>query len=197
MDFIWGFFLISALIGGGLFIARMALFFFGGDSHTDGSDAHTGGFHIDGSDTHTGDLGDTDISFQFLSLQGLTAFFMMFGLVGLAFSAAGFGALISVAGGLVAGVFTVWVVSKVFLGMQSLQSDGTIRIENAIGQEGTVYLTIPEGGVGKVNTTVQGRLREFEAVSQDKKKIETGQGVKVVNVIGRDRLIVEKIRHNH
>ena len=74
MDLIWGFFLISALIGGALFIARMALFFFGGDFHTDGSEAHTGSYHFGGSDAHSGDLGDTDISFQFLSLQGLTAF---------------------------------------------------------------------------------------------------------------------------
>lgn len=196
MDLIWGFFLISALIGGALFIARMALFFFGGDIHADSSDAHAGGFHFDGSDAHSGDFGDTDVSFQFLSLQGLTAFFMMFGLVGMAIYAAGQGSLVSIAGGLIAGVFTVWVVSKVFIGFQSLQSDGTIRIENAIGREGSVYLTIPEGDIGKVNVTVQGRLTEFEAVSLNKKKIETGQRVKVINVIGRDRLVVEKIRHN-
>ena len=121
---------------------------------------------------------------------------MMFGLVGMALSAAGVSSLISIVGGLVAGVFTVWVVSKVFIGMQSLQSDGTIRIKNAIGQEGAVYLTIPEGDIGKVNVVVQGRLSEFEAVSLDRKKIETGQRVKVVNVIGSDRLVVERIRHN-
>ena len=114
----------------------------------------------------------------------------------MAIYAAGQGSLVSIAGGLIAGVFTVWVVSKVFIGFQSLQSDGTIRIENAIGREGSVYLTIPEGDIGKVNVTVQGRLTEFEAVSLNKKKIETGQRVKVINVIGRDRLVVEKIRHN-
>jgi membrane protein implicated in regulation of membrane protease activity len=196
MDLIWGFFLISALIGGALFVARMALFFFGGDLHGDSSDAHAGHFHFDGGDAHSGGLGDTDVSFQFLSLQGLTAFFMMFGLVGMALYAAGQGSVVSIAGGLVAGVFTVWVVSKVFIGFQALQSDGTIRIENAIGKEGSVYLTIPEGEVGKVNVTVQGRLSEFEAVSLNKKKIETGQRVKIVYVIGRDRLVVERILHN-
>jgi membrane protein implicated in regulation of membrane protease activity len=186
MDLIWGFFLISALVGGVLFIARMALFFFGGEFNVDGAEG----------DLDVGDLGDTDISFKFLSLQGLTAFFMMFGLVGLALIVAGIGSLLAIGGGLVAGVITVWVVSRIFIGMQSLQSDGTIRVKNAIGQEGSVYLTIPKGDVGKVNVTVQGRLGEFEAVSVDKQKIETGQRIKVVNVIGTDRLVVEKIGHN-
>jgi hypothetical protein len=39
---------------GDYFFARMALFFFWGDSHTDDSDTRAGGFHFDGIDAHYG-----------------------------------------------------------------------------------------------------------------------------------------------
>ncbi len=185
--------------------------FAGGDAHGDFSaaDVHTdfngadihgvgahdidfqGDFHADGDAYFDADHGDTDLSFKFISLQGLTAFFMMFGLVGLALVQAEIATLLTIAGGTIAGAFTVWLLGRIFVFMLRLQSEGTLQIKNAIGVGGTVYLNIPAGGSGQVRAVVQGGLKIFDAVSADKKAIKTGKSVKVVDVTGDNTLIVE------
>ena len=199
-------FMGSAVIGGTLFLLRMLTMVVGGLDFGDSDIPHDidGGF--DGMDgdlggDFQGDLGDggdidhssADISFKFLSLQGLTAFFMMFGLVGLALLRANLWALVSIAGGMIAGLFTVWVIGLIFTAMRQLQSSGTIQIKNAIGQSGSVYLTIPASGSGQVQVAVQGSLKIYDAVSGEKKKIATGEKIKVINVIDNKTLVVTKL----
>lgn len=74
-----------------------------------------------------------------------------------------------------------------------LQSNGTLQISNAIGKEGTVYLTVPaeRTGEGKVNAVVQNRYCEFEAVTDSRTKIVTGSRIRIVGVTGSDVVVVE------
>ena len=179
------FYFICAGLGGIMFVVRVILQFIGGMDDLDVGDAD-----VDGDMS----LGDSDASFTLLSFQTLTAFFMMFGLVGLALSKQnGVGGLFSLIGGLIAGGITVWVIGKIFLGMRRLQADGTIHIANAIGEEGTVYLRIPPGGTGKVQVAVQGRLRVMNAVSDAEEQIDSGTRVRVVKVVSGNVLLVEKV----
>jgi membrane protein implicated in regulation of membrane protease activity len=141
------------------------------------------------------DLGahaDSDVGFQVISIQGITGLLMMFGLVGLMLSR-GFNVWmpLSVGGALAAGFITLYAVARMMIWMKSMQSSGTINEKSAIGQEGEVYLTIPPGGVGKVHVTVQGRLMEYDAESNDDQEIKTGEQVRVVFIKGNN-LIVEK-----
>ncbi len=57
---------------------------------------------------------------------------------------------------------------------------------------GTVYLTIRAQGTGKVQITLQGRPREFEAVAKDGAEIKTGERIKVLEV-NNSVLVVEKV----
>jgi membrane protein implicated in regulation of membrane protease activity len=178
------FFLFSAVVGGAIFIVRMILMLAGLGGH----DVHDGQF--DYSDTHA----DADASFKLFSLHGLTGFFMMFGLVGLGLSRQRLiPDLVAGAVGVLAGLATVWVIGKVFSGMAKLQSDGTLRLSDAIGQQGKVYLTIPAGGAGQVQVAFQGRLMIYEAVSANKESIKTGDQVVVIDITGGNILVVEKI----
>jgi hypothetical protein len=56
-----------------------------------------------------------------------------------------------------------------------------------------VYLTIHDGGTGKVQVEVQGRLCVLDAISTNDQTIETGTAVKVIRVTGGGVLAVEKI----
>ena len=116
-----------------------------------------------------------------------------FGLIGLALLRANLWPLIAIGGGTIAGLFTVWVIGIIFTAMGRLQSSGTLQIKNAIGQQGTVYLTIPAAGSGQVSVAVQGSLRIFDAVSGEKKKIATGEKIKVINVLDNKTLVVTKL----
>lgn len=166
-----------ALFGGSMFIVQSVLMLFG----------------INGDDGHHG-MADADVSFKFLSLQGLTAFFMMFGLVAFTLSRQHHTPHVaSVFGGAIAGVFTTWVIGRIFVFMKKLQSDGTLNIDKAVGEEGTVYLTIHEGKTGQVQISFQNRLRHLDAFSEDGGTIPTGDRVKVIRVINGSTLSVRKV----
>lgn len=182
-----------ALVGGILFIFRLVMQFMGADFDADGADG------VDGADADfdadfDAEIGDTDFSFKLISFQGLAAFFMMFGLVGWAMlRQSGFSPTHSIFGGAAAGLGTVWVMKKIFEMAMKLQSSGTLKIKNAIGQEGTVYLTIKPGGTGKVRVTVQNHLKVFNAASDSEQEIKTGDRIKVVHIVSGNVLVVEKI----
>lgn len=195
-------FVVCAAFGGALFIVRLILMFIGAsDSDApDGMDVDgvdVDGIDIDsahGFDVHDGDVvHDSDVSFKLLSLQGITAFFMMFGLVGWAMIRQGdFPPIVPIAAGTVAGLATVWIMKQIFKWATSLQSSGTMDLKNAVGQEGTVYLTIRPGDIGKVQVNVQNRLSVLNAITEGTEEIKTGADVRVVKVKA-DKLVVEKL----
>jgi membrane protein implicated in regulation of membrane protease activity len=177
-------FKVCAIFGGALFVIRLVLQFFAGMGDAD----------LDGvGESSDADLSGTDASFRLLSMQGITAFFMIFGLAGLALLGSEVGATLAVIGAFVAGSIAVWVVAWIFQGMRKLQSKGgVLNLQNAVGKEGSVYLTIPANGAGKVSVVVQNRLGEFEAISESKEELKTGTLIKVVGVTGDKVLIVAK-----
>jgi hypothetical protein len=191
-------FVTCAVIGGGFFILRVALMCLGFGHHDVGGAGHIGSgtadFHTGGTDVHHGsDSADSDISFKFLSLQGITAFFMMFGLVGWAMlRQSKQSEFMSILAAVAAGAATVWLINKIFRWASTMQFSGTLTLENAVGCEGTVYLTIKAGQTGKVQLTIQGGLTELDARSESSEDIKTGQPVRVVKVIN-NMLIVQAI----
>ncbi|MCS7081212.1 MAG: hypothetical protein NZ585_14335 [Chloracidobacterium sp.] len=85
----------------------------------------------------------------------------------------------AVSAGLITFATTVWMLRQA----RRIESDGTLRVANAIGNFGTVYLTIPAygQGSGQVQIEVQGRLATLEAVT-DGPAIPTGSRVFVHSV---------------
>ncbi len=176
------FYAICASVGGFFVLLRMILQFFGGEA-----DAFDGDVDIDVDATHT----NTDVGFKVLSLHALSAFFMMFGLVGLALyrqSASGFTP--SILGGLVAGAISVWIIGKLFKLASGLESSGTKDTSAAVGRAGTVYQRIPKGGSGRVS--VPSMSRECDARTNDGEELESGTPVKILEVHA-NVLIVEKL----
>jgi len=87
----------------------------------------------------------------------------------------------------------MWLVAKGFALMRNLQSVGNMRISDAIGEEGTVYLTIPAEGIGKIQITISGRLMVMDAVSQNKVEIKTGKRVCVSEITSGGMLAVRDL----
>ena len=180
------FFLICAIVGG-LFVLFRLIMQFIGIGHDGGSDFDAGGHNIDGHHA------DSDIGFKILSLHGLTSFFMMFGLVGLAlYRQSRMSVFISMIGAVAAGLISVWIIKKLFSLTVSLQSSGTISIDDTVGCKGKVYLTIPIDGTGKVLISVKNSLREYEARTNDDTTIKSDTPIRVIWVDG-NVLVVEKV----
>lgn len=163
-------FLVCAVAGGAVFALRTLLMLLGfGDDHP---------LHHDGDATGDGDAGT-----RLLSIQGVSAFLMMFGLVGLALlRQSGVPGIAAATLALVAGFGSMWGIAQVFHLMRRLQSSGTLDLRRAIGKEGVVYLTIRPGQGGQVQVAVQGRLGVFEARADGDREISTGRNVRVVDV---------------
>ncbi|WP_273568328.1 hypothetical protein [Maribacter halichondriae] len=66
-------------------------------------------------------------------------------------------------------------------------------MKNALNQVGEVYLTIGanRSKIGKVSVTVQGTLRELEALTDEQKDLVLGNVVRVKDVTDNGILIVE------
>lgn len=190
-------FLVCAVFGGTLFVLwTLMQVIFGGhghggmDIHTDipSVDLHTGGADMHAGAAHGGDASmegsaDAALSFRALSLQGIMAFLLMFGLVGLTtHSELHFYPPLSLVCAFVAGMAMIWIMDRIMRALSRLQSSGTIDMENAIGQKGTIYLHIPAGGTGKTNVVIQGRLMTLDAIAQNKEEIPTDAQVEVVGV---------------
>lgn len=184
-------FIVCAFIGGIplIILFIMQLLGFGADHHMLPADLHTDvGVDVDSFDVDSG----SDVSFKILSVQSLMAFFLMFGLVGLAlYKQSGFQPAESLLGGIAAGLASMWVVAKIFDLFIKLQSSGTLHTKEALGCEGEVYVRIPAGDVGRVMVNIHERLRELDAESADKLEIKSGERIKVIAVHG-DTLVVEK-----
>jgi hypothetical protein len=208
-------FIGCAALGGGLFVLRMALFAIGGmggdadvgtdvDAEVDADVDVSGHFDVHG-DVHGGFdagghadtghvLADSSAIFRMVSIMSITAFFMMFGLVGLALrKETGSGEALAIIGALAAGVGSFWLIAKLIALLRRLQSSGNVHLANAIGQEGAIYLTIPAGGVGKVEAVVQERMKYVDATARDGRAIPTGERVAIVGVGPDNTLVVERI----
>lgn len=179
------FFLVCALMGGGVVVLQLGAGLLGLDHDA----AHAG--HPD----HGGHAGHADHdglhSLHLTSLRALAAGLAFFGLTGYGLLRAGWGAGTAVLLALGAGLVAVVVVALLMRLLLRLETDGTVRIENALFQPATVYVPIPGGkaGAGKVTLSLQGRLVEYQAVTGEP-TLPTGAAVTVVDVVAPDTLEV-------
>jgi hypothetical protein len=190
-------YLICALVGGTLLACQFLLGLVGiGDHHDAGvdHDVHDLGGH-DGHDAHGAHGahdGHTSWFVSALTFRSVVAALTFFGLAGLSASANfNLEPPVSLAVALAAGAGALFAVAYLMRTLHRLKSDGTVRIERAVGQTGTVYLTIPgrKAGLGKVTLTLQNRTVEYQALTPHQ-PLPTGSKVVVTAVLGTDTVEV-------
>jgi hypothetical protein len=126
-----------------------------------------------------------------LSVRALAAGVAFFGVGGLFGLWLGGGILLAIPVALLTGGVVMLGVARVLRGLHQLEADYTVLIEEAIGERGTVYLSIPaaKSGSGKVHLTLRGRFTELPAVTLQG-ELPTGASVVVTDVIDGDTLVV-------
>lgn len=166
-----------------LFLIQLVLTFLGGEIDHDGLDhdfedvSDGGGFHV-------------------LTVKNMIAFFSIFSWSGIACINAGLGWPLTVVVSVVSGTAMMFVMAGLYYLMTRMTQSGTIKMTDAIGLVGTVYLTIParKEGQGKVQIKVQGPLRTLDAMTEDLEDIKTGSTVRVLEIISDSILLVERAR---
>ena len=176
------FFLTCTILGGGLLIAQLLLSMLG--IVGDGVDTD--------HDTHDGHVGhEAAAGLNLLSVRAVSAGVGFFGVGGMAGLATGLGLLAAVPLGLVLGAAAMVGTAMITRWMLTLEDDGSVLIDGAVGATGTVYLAIPgeRSGAGKVLLTLQNRTVEYQAVTSQG-ALPTGASILVVDVVGPDTVDV-------
>lgn len=163
-----------------IFLVQTVLTFIGMDS--DGAMD----FDADSSGDHGG-------PFQLFTFRNLVNF-----LLGTSWSLIAFEGVFDANGWWVAvsvlvGILLVAAVMMIFRFFSGMEQNGTISAESAVGSKGNVYLKIPaaKSGEGKVQITVQGAVREYNALTEGE-ELETGAPVVVREAINGNTLLVER-----
>ncbi len=94
------------------------------------------------------------------------------------------------------GAALVTAVMYLFKWLSSMQQSGNINVQaQAAGCEGKVYLTIPaaRAGAGKVQITIAGSVREYDALTESESALKTGTSIRVVDALDAHTVLVEEI----
>jgi hypothetical protein len=171
-----------AIPASGILVILMILTFFGGEIDADVADAD---LEVEG---------DPGIGFQFFSLKNLVGFFTIFGWVGLGMIEVGYSTFATLAVSSFCGLVMMTMMAAVFFLLMRLAENGTLNMKNAIGKHGEIYLIVPakRGGMGKVQITIQGGLRELSAMTDDENDLPTNSIITVVAIIDEHILLVTK-----
>lgn len=126
------------------------------------------------------------------SIKPLTGFFLGFGWAGGLALDGGLSLGLALLIAFAAGTAVMLAIIAMIRAIYSLKSDGTVRIDRAIGAIGTVYVTVParKGAGGQVVVNFSGRQETLAALSEADHPLASGDKVKVVSVIdGRTVLV--------
>jgi serine/threonine protein kinase len=198
------FFTVCAVLGGTLLVCQFLLsLLLGGHGHdAGGHDLHTGDHELHAGDHDAGHEGQSSWFSGALTFRAIVAALTIFGLAGRASLAAELEPARSLALAFAAGAGMLLFVAWLMRSLYRLKSDGTVRIQRAVGQTGTVYLSVPghKAGAGKVHLSLQNRTVEYQAFT-NQETLPSGARVLVVAVLGSDTVevvpapITERITH--
>ncbi len=206
-------FLMAAVVGGTVMVCQFLMTMLGlGDDGADFGDGDVGGdvgvdvgdfdgggdmdLDVDGDhQTPMHHAADADVDhpgsswlFQVLSFRTIVAALTFFGLGGAWSSSSGHTEALALMIAFAAGGGAMFAMYHLMKAIYNLQSSGNVDIRNAVGQPAKIYIPVPSAGEGKgkVQVTLQGRMMEYEAITDDDEKLNTGENVIVEAVVGSD-----------
>ena len=185
MKLLWGVTLTATLI----FVIQTVMTFLG-------SDADSTDFDMDVDTSMDGsDLSNIDSGANLYTFRNFVNFFLGFGWTAIILQPSVKSTAVLVIISVLVGIALVALVMYMFKWLYSMQQSGNINVyKSAVGCQGKCYLRIPgeRAGEGKVQITIQGAVREYNAVT-DGDEIKTGTSVKVVEAIDGNTLLVEEL----
>ena len=181
-----------------IMILQTVMIFIGMAGHSDvdmpddnGIDGVFGSDSPDTVDMHVGDSG-----LRIFTVRGIVAFFAVGSWAGLSALSLSGSAAAAIITAFIAGSLALLLVAWFFRWAASLNENGSLQMENAVGKVGEVYIKIPANmsGTGKVNVIIQGRLTEAEAMTDSDRPLKYGEPVEVVGMAVGNVLKVRPIQ---
>lgn len=180
----WGVAIFSSVI----FVIQMLMSFIGigdmGDSDVD--------MDFDGGD---GDALDDAGAMHLLSIRNIVYFLLGFGWAGVSLWNTIPNRILLAIVAVAVGLCFVGIFLFLFRQMMRLQHNGAFDIQDSIGKVCDVYVRIPANGqgLGKVQISLNGSVQELSARTDSDQMIPSGTKVRVLQIIDRNVLVVEKV----
>ncbi len=185
MKILWSVTLTASLV----FIIQSILTFIGADADTDfDTDVDVS---MDGSD-----LSNIDGGSNLYTLRNFVNFILGFGWSAILLQDSITSVALLILVSALIGIALVAAVMYLFKWLAGMQQSGNINLQKAAaGCEGKVYLTIPgaRSGTGKVQITISGAVREYDAMTESEEPLKTGTPIRVVDCLDANTLLVEEI----
>jgi len=197
-------YMVCAVVGGTILLCQFALTLLGltddfaevaDDVPADANIGH--GFGDSHAGAHaTGDTahhhGSTWL-FGVITFRTVVAALTFFGLAGLAARSSEMPQATELLIALGSGAAAMYGVHYLMQTLHRLRADGTARIEGAVGEIGTVYLSVPghNAGQGKIHLSLQDRTVEYDAETAEE-GLPVGAKVVVLGVTGPDSVCVAR-----
>ena len=139
-----------------------------------------------------GDAGDAGDGTSLLSLKPLLGFLLGFGWAGGAARSNDYSLTASCGIAIVAGAVAMACIFFLIRSTSRMRSDGTLKMANAVGQVGTVYINIPAESAtgGQITVNVGDRMIVLQAIQSGPATLQSGTKVKVLEFIGSDTVRV-------
>ena len=185
MKLLWGVTLSASLI----FVIQTVMTFLGADADSTDFDVDVD-TSMDGSD-----LSNIEGGSNLYTFRNFVNFFLGFGWTAILLEKSVQSTALVIILAVLVGVGLVIAVLYLFKWLSSMQQSGNINVyKAAVGCQGKCYLRIPaeRGGEGKVQITIQGAVREYNAIT-DGDEIKTGASVKVLEAVDANTLLVEEL----
>ena len=128
------------------------------------------------------------------SVKNIVNFFVGFGWAGISFRPYVESDLLLIFLSLLVGVGFVLIFIFIFKQLMKLESNSAVGADACVGRTADVYLRIPasRSGKGKIQLSINGAAREFDAVTDDAELIPSGAVVTVLEVVGKSTLLVKR-----
>lgn len=185
MKILWTVTLVASV----LFVIQSILTFIGADADADfDTDIDTG---MDG-----GDLSNIEGGSNLYTFRNFVNFCLGFGWSAILLQDSIPSTALLILVSALIGVALVAAVMYLFKWLSSMQQSGNINVQKqAAGCEGKVYLTIPaaRSGSGKVQITIAGSVREYDALTESEEALKTGTPIRVVDALDANTVLVEEI----
>jgi hypothetical protein len=176
-------FCVQALFFSLLFLWQLAGMLLGADGSGHGDGGHMPAHDAPGESGH-GDAHDNgSVVFSLISVRSIVAFGTLFSWAGSLYLMGGTSPVWAVLYSLLWGLAAMFLVSYLMFGLLKLQQTEKASLWSAVGEEATVYMNIPEDGVGKVRVMVRGTISFVNARSAHGEPLKEGRTVRVLDLV--------------
>lgn len=153
-----------------------------------------GDFEFD-ADAAAADGLDASGGVDLFTVKNITNFFVGFGWAGISLRDVIETDWILLAVSVGFGILFVVIFILLFRQLMKLENNSAVGVEETVGKNADVYLRIPagRGGKGKVQLSIKGAVKEYNAVTDEAENIPSGTIVRIKEIIGKDCVLVERL----